>query len=1020
MIVYNNQAPGVVNNVGQFGATEGSIGAYKQAAEYAADAKYWALLSQTRYSSVDDILAEVERLFAQGLLLESDIQQLKNDFEEQSQVLLGLIQSTGTAIDNTNAATELSKEATQEVLAQLDIISNMTVQTTLLPPGSLATGSYDNTTGVFSFGIPEGQPGRDGTDGTISDIGSVATGTPVSDDYGFYVDKEDGGLYRTSMVEIANLVPSVRSISINGGEEQVGSVSFNSVSSFNARTGDVLPVSGDYSVDQITGAAASGINSDITSLTGLTTAISVGQGGTGASTPEEARTNLELGSVSVENIVPVLKGGTGASTPEWARTNLGLGLVATESIVPITKGGTGATSSENARLALVSAKSGDNYDITSLNNLTTALSVIQGGTGADTPDAAWLNIRPTGSTPLNADPINPLDAATKQWVENNGSNLSDSIFEELLSTSGLSRIGTPQGSTLATLVNWTTPESYGAVGDGVTDDTEAFRNACVSGFNVKGKPGSVYNLNMTEDNVIIPPEGVTIDLNGSTLVHNTTGYLVFMIRNQRVSITNGNFVYKGSYPTSAVATTRYGITRPHAAAFTGFIGLNNNAFYTLVDNIKVSGNTDANLYDFVISGYEGNFQDSKFTNIHASHYACALINNFHNTHIDNIYGTKRHNKSSNVYGPGHLLYVSLNNGHASNLFEYGSLLSNESTLGYAGATVQTTGLNGCRITNIYTTMNDVGSLSCKVGGEGFVIDTIYNKTSASVTQPQALVEIQTQSQSVISDGTITNVNVYLPDGNLSAVGYRHGGTNIKAVDVKVHATSSTTRENELVQLVTSDAGDVDVTIDTLQSDAKVLVASYNNGKANIRTISNPVVVTSGTSMGGQAWGECLKSTFSLDDNLKSSVSHVGVNGITRRQCLFEYATWSNGEFYGQVINQSTTASLAVTVPMRMPTSTATSGDFNTLVYRVDVISTSLTGIQALASSHILFIRGNGGSVTMSVSDIYVKQSAEVAIAPTFMLNANSVTVTVSRQSGGVNLRDLVVRAALINSKPYVL
>ena len=392
MIVYNNQAPKAVNNVGQFGATEGSIGAYKSAAEYAADAKYWVLLSQTKYSSVEEILAEVERLYAQGRLLEDDIKQLKLDFESQEQILLGLIQSTGTAIDNTNAATELSKEATQNVLAQLDIISNMTVQTSLLPPGSLATGSYDNTTGVFSFGIPEGQPGRDGTDGTISDIGSVAIGTPVSDDYGFYVDKEDGGLYRASMAEIANLVPSVRSISINGGEEQFGSVSFNSVSSFNTRTGNVLPASGDYSVNQIIGAAASGVNSDITSLTGLTTALSIEQGGTGADTPEKARTNLELGSVSIENIVPITKGGTGASTAGGARTNLGLGLVSTESIVPIAKGGTGATSSENARLALVSAKSGDNYDITSLHNLTTALSIPQGGTGASTAGGARDNL----------------------------------------------------------------------------------------------------------------------------------------------------------------------------------------------------------------------------------------------------------------------------------------------------------------------------------------------------------------------------------------------------------------------------------------------------------------------------------------------------------------------------------------------------------------------------------------------------------------------------------------------------
>lgn len=475
MISYNNSAPKAVNNVGQFGATEGSIGAYKSAAEYAADAKYWALLSQTKYSSVEEILVEVERLYAQGRLLEEDIKQLKNDFESQEQVLLGLIQSTGTAIDNTNAATELSKEATQNVLAQLDIISNMSVQTTLLPPGSLATGSYDNTTGVFSFGIPEGKPGRDGTDGTISDIGSVPVGTPVVDDYGFYVDKDDGGLYRADMSDIANLIPSVRSVSINGGTEQTGSVVFDSVSTFNGRKGAVVAESGDYTAAQVGAFSVSNNLSEITNTSAAITNIGLADYGIGSSTlnaitsfdwqtfvftnsaryyvrssnminaPAEliyiSDTGLfievigAVGTSAEVRVVPftgdnssyvtyavrssgaagsrtfvvrkvlssaipvtISQGGTGATSAASARTNLGLGLVATESIVPITKGGTGSTSAENARLALVAAKSGDNYDITSLNNLTTPLSLIQGGTGATTAADAVRNLGISGSS----------------------------------------------------------------------------------------------------------------------------------------------------------------------------------------------------------------------------------------------------------------------------------------------------------------------------------------------------------------------------------------------------------------------------------------------------------------------------------------------------------------------------------------------------------------------------------------------------------------------------------------------
>lgn len=50
--------------------------------------------------------------------------------------------------------------------------------------------------------------------------------------------------------------------------------------------------------------------------------------------------------------LPVRQGGTGATNPENARANLDLGSVATRDTVPISMGGTGATSAEDARIAL--------------------------------------------------------------------------------------------------------------------------------------------------------------------------------------------------------------------------------------------------------------------------------------------------------------------------------------------------------------------------------------------------------------------------------------------------------------------------------------------------------------------------------------------------------------------------------------------------------------------------------------------------------------------------------------------
>lgn len=61
------------------------------------------------------------------------------------------------------------------------------------------------------------------------------------------------------------------------------------------------------------GAAALGTNSDITSLLGLTTALSVAQGGTGGKTPADARTGLGLKSAAIADVIGTISStGTGA------------------------------------------------------------------------------------------------------------------------------------------------------------------------------------------------------------------------------------------------------------------------------------------------------------------------------------------------------------------------------------------------------------------------------------------------------------------------------------------------------------------------------------------------------------------------------------------------------------------------------------------------------------------------------------------------------------------------------------
>ena len=82
------------------------------------------------------------------------------------------------------------------------------------------------------------------------------------------------------------------------------------------------------------GAAASGANSDITSISGLTTSLTVAQGGTGGANASTARTNLgaaasgansDITSISgLTTALTVAQGGTGGANAATARTNLGV------------------------------------------------------------------------------------------------------------------------------------------------------------------------------------------------------------------------------------------------------------------------------------------------------------------------------------------------------------------------------------------------------------------------------------------------------------------------------------------------------------------------------------------------------------------------------------------------------------------------------------------------------------------------------------------------------------------------
>lgn len=199
---------------------------------------------------------------------------------------------------------------------------------------------------------------------------------------------------------------------------------------------------------------------NVTSGAWLGNTISIAHGGTGATTPSEARSNINAASCGVNNditalnglVEPILitQGGTGATSIQAARANLQAaevinGVNSSITHLPnfigpwaLSQGGTGATTAANARLNLAAAKAGDNFDIISLNSLTTAISISQGGTGANTADLARANLEAAASG-INSD-ITQLTALATPLSLIQGGTGATNAFNALLNLEGIGQI----------------------------------------------------------------------------------------------------------------------------------------------------------------------------------------------------------------------------------------------------------------------------------------------------------------------------------------------------------------------------------------------------------------------------------------------------------------------------------------------------------------------------------------------------------------------------------------------------
>jgi len=249
------------------------------------------------------------------------------------------------------------------------------------------------------------------------------------------------------------------------------------------------------------GTASSGANSDITSLSGLTTPLSIAQGGTGTSST--TFTNL---TTNVTGTLPIANGGTGSASTTFV--NAATNVIGT---LPIANGGTGSSSTTYASLTA---------------NVSGTLPVANGGTGVTGSTGSGNNVLSTSptlvtptlvtpilGTPASGDLTNCTNVANtaKAWVNFNGLSGASPVIRGSFNVSSVTRTATGQytiafTSTLADV-------NYAVTGNASTEAGGRAIKVCVFTTNttVTAPTTSSFVINLTTDsNVSFDAEYVTL------------------------------------------------------------------------------------------------------------------------------------------------------------------------------------------------------------------------------------------------------------------------------------------------------------------------------------------------------------------------------------------------------------------------------------------------------------------------------------------------------------------------------